>query len=161
MLSDKKVHIHLSIINRHSVASCIHRGRLKQWAWLAALLITFPLLSFLPRPSTSPPTIYYLDIPIYDNNPDIPMYDNDSTKHRNSSRDSSVSSWVPTLASVYAGTFSYQLLLPFIVVICTCCIFRACFLIVLRRAPSWLPCHSPIPPPHKPWHGRLGGKLQG
>ena len=94
LLSDKKVHIHLSIINRHSVASCIHRGRLKQWAWLAALLITFPLLSFLPRPSTSPPTIYL----------DIPMYDNDSTKHRNSSRDSSVSSWVLTLASVYAGT---------------------------------------------------------
>merc|ERR550532_2075876 len=78
------------------------RGRVKQWAWLTALLIALPLLSFLPRPSTSPTTIY-LDIPMYDNNPDIPMYDNDSTKHWNSSPDSSVSSWVPTLASVYAG----------------------------------------------------------
>ena len=82
------------------------RGRVKQWSWLTALLIALPLLSFLPRPSTSPTTIY-LDIPMYDNNPtdpNIPMDDNDSTKHRNSSPDSSVSSWVPTLASVYAGT---------------------------------------------------------
>ena len=130
LLSDKKVHIHLSIINRHSVASCIHRGRLKQWAWLAALLITFPLLSFLPRPSTSPPTIY-LDIPMYDNNPDIPMYDTDSTKHRNSSRDSSVSSWVLTLASVYAGTL----------LISTTSSFHCCYLHLLHL-PSLFP-HCP------------------
>ena len=73
---------------------------MKQWAWLTALLITLPLLSFLSLPSST----IYLDIPMYDNNPDIPMYNNDSTKHRNSSQDASVSSWVSTLASVYAGT---------------------------------------------------------